>query len=404
MPTASSTATCIGNGWPREAPSEAPSAGGAPRTRVAVAVRVLHVECGRHLYGGPQQVLYLLRGLAEATGERQDLACPPGSGIARAAREVAEVHEVPLRGELDAGALLRLGRLIRTRRPALVHVHSRRGADWWGGWAARRAGVPAVVSRRVVSPEPLWVARLKYGLYRAVIAISEGIRNVLLAQGVAPGKVVTVPSAVDTDVYRPGGDRLWLRHAFGFPPEARVLAMVGQFIPKKGHRLLLQALEELLPAYPDLRVLLLGTGALLEGVRAEVAARGWADRVHLPGFREDLPRVLPALDLVVHPAFEEGLGVSLLQSAAAGVPIVGSAVGGIPEIVRDGVNGLLVPPGDGAALERAVRSLLDEPARARAMGAEGRRIAERDFSLGAMVAGNLRVYRDVLGSGRATQH
>ena len=86
------------------------------------------------------------------------------------------------------------------------------------------------------------------------------------------------------------------------------------------------------------------------------------------------------------------------------MPIVGSAVGGIPEIVRDGVNGLLVPPGDGAALERAVRSLLDAPARALAMGAEGRRIAERDFSLGAMVAGNLRVYRDVLGSGRATQH
>ncbi len=361
-------------------------------------MRVLHLECGRHLYGGPQQVLYLVRGLREVTGERQVLACPPGSGIARAAREVAEVHEVPIGGELDPGMVGRLTRLIRTTHPALVHVHSRRGADWWGGFAARRAGVPALVSRRVVSPEPAWMARYKYRLYRAVIAISEGIRRVLLRGGLPPERVVTVLSAVDTEAFRPGGDRRWLREAFGFPPEARVLAMIGQFIPKKGHAVLLQAFEGLLPAYPDLRVLLLGTGRHWERVAADVDRRGWADRVRLPGFRDDLPRVLPALDLVVHPAFEEGLGVSLLQSAACGVPVVGSAIGGIPEIVRDGVNGRLVPAGDALALERAVRSILDDPDGARVMGAEGRRIAEREFSVPAMVAGNLRVYRDVVES------
>lgn len=356
------------------------------------------MECGRHLYGGPQQVLYLLGGLREATGERQVLACPPDSGIARAARDVAEVHELPMGGELDPRMLGRLARLIRASRPDLVHVHSRRGADWWGGLAARRAGVPALVSRRVVSPEPAWLARYKYRLYRAVIAISEGIRRVLLQEGLPPERVTTVLSAVDTEVFRPRGDRRWLREAFGFPPEARVLAMVGQFIPKKGHRVLLQALEGLLPAYPDLRVLLLGTGHLWERVRADVERRGWSDRVRLPGFRDDLPQVLPALDLVVHPAFEEGLGVSLLQSAACGVPVVGSAIGGIPEAVRDGVNGRLVPAGDVLALERAIRGVLDDPEGARAMGAEGRRLAEREFSVPAMVAGNLKVYRTLLES------
>ncbi|MCU0935073.1 MAG: glycosyltransferase [Gammaproteobacteria bacterium] len=361
-------------------------------------MRVLHVECGRHLYGGPQQVLYLLRGLREATGERQVLACPPGSGLARAARDLADVHELRMGGELDPGLIGRLIRLIGSTAPALVHVHSRRGADWWGGLAARRARVPALISRRVVSPEPAWLARHKYRLYRAVIAISEGIRLVLLRQGLPPERVTTVLSAVDTAAFRPGGDRRWLREAFGFPPEARVLAMIGQFIPKKGHAVLLQALEGLVPAYPELRVLLLGTGHLWERVRADVERRGWADRVRLPGFRDDLPRVLPALDLVVHPAFEEGLGVSLLQSAACGVPVVGSAIGGIPEVVRDGVNGRLVPAGDALSLGRAVRSVLDDPDGARALGAAGRRIVEREFSVPAMVAGNLQVYRDVLES------
>jgi glycosyltransferase involved in cell wall biosynthesis len=361
-------------------------------------VRVLHLECGRHLYGGPQQVLYLIRGLREATGEAQVLACPPGSGIARAARDVAEVHELRMGGELDPGTAVRLLGLIRATRPRLVHVHSRRGADWWGGLAARWAGVPALVSRRVVSPEPRWLAGPKYRSYRAVIAISEGIRRVLLQSGLAPAKVTTVLSAVDTEAFRPGGDRAWLRQAFGFPAEARVLAMIGQFIPKKGHAVLLQALEGLLPAYPDLRVLLLGTGHLWRRVGADVERRGWADRVRLPGFRDDLTRILPALDLVVHPAFEEGLGVSLLQSAACGVPVVGSAIGGIPEVVRDGVNGRLVPAGDALSLGRAVRSVLDDPDGARALGAAGRRIVEREFSVPAMVAGNLQVYRDVLES------
>jgi glycosyltransferase involved in cell wall biosynthesis len=116
------------------------------------------------------------------------------------------------------------------------------------------------------------------------------------------------------------------------------------------------------------------------------------------GFRNDLDKILPCLDLVVHPAFMEGLGVSLLQASACGVPIVGANAGGIPEIVRDGENGLLVPAGDYAALADALRDLVNDPARMRGMGQAGRVLVEREFSLEAMVEGNLRVYREVLGT------
>ncbi len=122
-----------------------------------------------------------------------------------------------------------------------------------------------------------------------------------------------------------------------------------------------------------------------------------ADRVRFAGFRSDLPALLPGVDVVVHPAQREGLGVALLEAMSAGVPVVASRAGGIVDVIRDGVDGLLVPPGDGTALAAALdRMLADEPWR-RAIGSAARqRIADR-FSTAAMCAGNLAVYRKVLG-------
>jgi hypothetical protein len=272
------------------------------------AMKVLHVESGRYLYGGALQVVFLLQGLAKRGGDEHVLACPRGSAIAAAARPHAtRVHELALGGDTDVGSLGRLRRLIRAERPDLVHLHSRRGSDLWGGLAARLEGVPAVLSRRVDNPEPRAWAALKYRLYRRVIAISHGIRAVLLAEGLAPERVVCVHSAVDTARYRPGcADPGWLRREFGLSADGAVLAMVAQFIPRKGHRVLLDALPAVWAAHPRTQVLLFGQGPEHAAIAAEVARRGFADRVRLPGFRDDLHQVLPCVDLVVHPAALEG--------------------------------------------------------------------------------------------------
>jgi glycosyltransferase involved in cell wall biosynthesis len=173
-----------------------------------------------------------------------------------------------------------------------------------------------------------------------------------------------------------------------------VIGMVAQLIPRKGHRHLLAALPAVFARHPDAQVVLLGRGPLLEALHAAIDAHGWQGRVRLLGFRDDLPRLLPCLDLLVHPAEREGLGVSLLQAAACGVPIVASAAGGMPEAVRD--NGLLVPPGDVPALASAMTGLLDDPARRTQMGLAGRRLMEQAFSVAAMVAGNVAVYHRLL--------
>ena len=358
------------------------------------APTVLHVETGRQLYGGALQVSYLMRGL-KARGWRNVLVCTEGAAIA-AAPEADRVRALPMRGDIDVGFIGRLRQVIRTERPGVVHLHSRRGADVLGGIAARLEGVPVVLSRRVDNPESRpWVG-IKYRLYDRVVTISRGIYDVLLAEGVPRAKLVCVPSAVDGARISGQCDRTWFEREFGVVPGESIVAMIAQFIPRKGHRYLLQAIPGILVQRPQTRFMLLGQGPLLPEVRAHIASAGLSDRVQAPGFRDDLQRMLGCFDLVVHPAEMEGLGVALLQAAAAGVPVVASAVGGIPEIVRDGVNGILVPPKDVAALTRAITQLLADPARARALGDHGRELARREFSIDAMVEGNLRVYRELL--------
>ena len=360
-------------------------------------MKILHVESGRHLYGGALQVVFLLQGL-KARGEQAVLVCPQGSAIAEAARPHAlRVHEVAMKGDLDVGMVGRLRALIREERPDIVHLHSRRGSDLWGGLAARLEGVPTVLSRRVDNPEPRWWVKRKYRLYARVIAISEGIRQVLLGEGLSADQVVCVHSAVDTERYRPEpADRAWLRAEFGLAEDEATLAMAAQFIPRKGHRTLLAALPAVLAAHPRTRTLLFGQGPELAAIQDLVREAGLGERVLFPGFRRDLERVLPCIDVMVHPAEMEGLGVALLQAAACGLPIVAGRAGGIPEIVRPGLNGELIEPGDAAALAQHLARLLGDPALRARYGAAGRQLVLDEFSVDAMVDGNLAVYRAAL--------
>ncbi|HWT71986.1 MAG TPA: glycosyltransferase [Oxalicibacterium sp.] len=358
-------------------------------------MKILHVEAGKHYYGGARQVAYIIEGLA-ARGVSNVLACPIGADIAAAVHGNAAVRQMAMAGDADIGMIWRLARLIRAERPDLVHLHSRRGADLWGGIAARLTGTPCVLSRRVDNPEPRWQAALKYRLFDHVITISEGIRRVLLQEGVPPRQVSCVRSAVDAAPYLKAVDRGAFLREFGLPPDAIVIGMVAQLIPRKGHRYLIDAIDVLRRDHPQLQVLLFGKGPLQAELENLISQRNLSGVVHTAGFRSDLPQWLGGLDILAHPADMEGLGVSLLQASAAAIPIVASRAGGLPEAVEDRLNGLLVPPGDVAALTSALKLLLDDADLRRRFGAAGRTRILSEFSIDAMVDGNLAVYRKVL--------
>jgi glycosyltransferase involved in cell wall biosynthesis len=362
-------------------------------------MKILHAETGQHLYGGPLQVALLVKGL-KARGCGNLLLCPRGSAVGRAVQGRCRILAPRLAGDLDPRLPLNLMCALRSFQPHLIHIHSRRGADYWGGIVAALNGTPAVVSRRVDNPEPVALARVKYRCYDRVISISQRIREVLLAAGVPVEKIVCVPSGIHTERYGRSCDRQWFLREFGLEESQRVLAAIAQFIPRKGHRVVMEALPEVIGEFPDLRVLLFGRGPLEGELKKLCHRHGLSSHVRFAGFRTDLERVLPCLDLVVHPALMEGLGLSLLETAAAGIPIVASRVGGIPEIVQDGVTGVLVPPADPKSLASAIVRLLRQRETARAFGNAGRDFFRRNFSVAKMVEGNLRVYCDVLAGRR----
>lgn len=360
-------------------------------------MKVLHVEAGKFYYGGARQVAYIIEGLA-ARGVQNVLACPIGADIAAAVGSTASVHALRMGGDADVGMAWRLAKLIREVRPDIVHLHSRRGADTWGGLAARWIGTPCVLSRRVDNPEARWQVALKYRLYDHVITISEGIRHVLLDEGLAPQKVTCVRSAVDAAPYLHPVDRAAFLSEFGLPPQALVVGVVAQLIARKGHRYLIDAVASLRADYPDLHVLFFGRGPLQTELENAIAQAGLVDIIRFAGFRNDLPQWLGGLDILAHPADMEGLGVSLLQASAAGVPIITSRAGGLPEAVADHVSGLLIPPGDVKALTQALRRLLDDAGLRLQMGEAGRTRILAEFSIDAMVEGNLAIYRKVLAA------
>jgi glycosyltransferase involved in cell wall biosynthesis len=365
-------------------------------------MRIAHLEAGRHLYGGAAQVRYLVEGLT-SRGVENLLLCPPDSELG-AAVPAALVRALPMRGELDVTLLPRLARALASFKPDLVHVHSRRGADLYGGFAAALAGVPAVVTRRVDAPEPRLFGQLKYRPYRAVVALSRAITLQLRDAGVARERIVEIPSAVDTERYRPAAAaRQRLCEGLALPRDALVVGVVAQLIERKRHSWLLALLPDLVRDLPQLRVVCFGRGPLEQRVRAELAERGLAEHVVLAGFRADLAELVPGFDVLAHPASREGLGLALLEAASAGVPVVACAVGGVPDVVLDGETGVLVPRDDATAFARALRALLASPAERRRMGAAARRHAERRFDTAQLVAAHHSLYTRVLGERAAAQ-
>lgn len=277
------------------------------------------------------------------------------------------------------------------------------------GWlAARQAGVP------VVSVSHGWTAAtLRVRFYEtldrwalrwmdAVVCVSESQAVKVRAAGVPPGRAVVIRNAIDPTAFaRPDPTyRSTLEGFFARPPRV-VVGAAGRLSPEKGFDRLLEAAAQVIARAPEVGFVLFGDGPLREALARHLAARGLQGRFVLAGFRADVERFLPHLDVAVLSSFTEGLPVILLEALAAGVPVVSTAVGGTPEVIEDGVNGYLVPPGSPGELARRVLALVaDEPQR-RAMGESGRRRVLAGFTFAAQSVRYQQLFRALVEERRA---
>jgi glycosyltransferase involved in cell wall biosynthesis len=343
-----------------------------------------------------------------ARGVPQLLVAQPGAPMAERARAAGhEVRPLPMHGEVDPLAALRLHHLLRTGRSSIVHAHTSHAhtlaalaaAPFGRGHARPLVVVARRVDFSIFRRSFFGLNHLKYlhGV-DCYVTVSEAIRRVLVDDGVPAGRIACVHSGIDLSRIEAAPDeRARVRQELGVPAGHALIANVAHMADHKGQRYLLEAMPAILSARPETVCAIVGDGELKADLEALARGLGVAHAVRFPGFRTDVPTVLKALDVFVMPSHMEGLGTSVLDAMAAGVPVVGTEAGGMPESIEHGVTGLVCPVRDARAIARAVVSLLEDPAlAARLADAARRRVRER-FSTEAMVEGTLAVYRRLLG-------
>jgi glycosyltransferase involved in cell wall biosynthesis len=254
------------------------------------------------------------------------------------------------------------------------------------------------VTRRVDFPiikNAFGKLKYRWGVDR-YIAISNAIKQIMVAQGVAPDRIAVVHSGIDISRFDVVRADPALRDEFRLKPDQPVIGNVAHMADHKGQRYLLEAAPEVLREFPRARFVIVGDGELRYDLEARVARLGIEDSVIFAGFRTDVPQLLKFFDVFVMPSHMEGLCTSIMDAMAAGVPVIASDVGGIPEIVENEKNGLLVPPRDASALAAAIIRLLRNRGEAARFAAAGRSTVEKKFTVNTMVAGNTSVYEEVL--------
>jgi L-malate glycosyltransferase len=358
-----------------------------------MSASVLHVDTAATWRGGQNQVLLTARGMA-ARGMDAAIACRAGGELeARARAAGAVVKPVPFRGDLWPPAILALARLLRRERPAGLLLHDPHAVSA-GLVACRLAGRAALVAvRRVDFPLRGAFSRAKYAACDRVIVVSRAIGSVVEAGGVRAERLRLVYEGVPERVPAAGGREAL--EALGVPPGAPVVGNVAALTEHKDHATLVEAMALLRRRLPEARLVVAGEGGLRSALEARVRGLGLADRVVFAGFRRDLDRLLPAVAVFCLSSRLEGLGTSLLDAMAFGLPVVATSAGGIPEAVEDGVTGRLVPPRDPVALSEALAFVLGDEERRRAWGAAGRRRFLERFTADHMVDETQRVLSEV---------
>jgi glycosyltransferase involved in cell wall biosynthesis len=323
-----------------------------------------------------------------------------GSGVVR--------YDLGARRLFDPGAVFRFVTLVRSKGFDLVHAHGQDAAIM-GSWARRFTGFRLIVTRHVLE-EPgdtwrqRWRARLALGALRradGLVGVSHAAANRLTAlASLETGKVRVITNGICLEQFDPhpnGGPRSLVRASLGFTGSDVLILVPAVLRPGKGHDVLLASVPRVLERFPKARFILAGDGELGDQLRAKAASLDEA--VRFLGHRGDVPDLMDAADIVVLPSLSEALPTVALEAAAAGRAMVASNVGGVPEVVTDGVTGLLVPPGEPEALAEAVSALLADPDRMAALGSAGRHRALAEFGIDTQVRKTVELWEKVSRGG-----
>jgi glycosyltransferase involved in cell wall biosynthesis len=399
------------------------------RSKVNTYIKVIHIITRLDMGGSAQNTLLtalnhdpklysvcLIKGSTHESAMTEEETQVVNKQLANAKKQGIQIVDLPalvrrISPFNDIKSFVSIFRILRKSKPNIVHTHTSK-AGILGRLAAWMARVPIIIHTphghvfyghfgRSLSRIFLQIEKLLGRITHHQIALTPEECNDYLNLSVShPSNTSVIHSGVDVHRFIEGAkQRTRKRKELGIPRSSIVIGYVGWLITIKGVTYLVSAMAKVLEKYPNSLLILVGKGDDKGGeeikLKEQVERAGLADKVHFLGWRSDMDEIMGCFDIFVLPSLNEGMGRVLVEAMAARLPIVASSVGGIPDLIKDGKNGLLVPPEDASALEKAISALLEDKAQRKRMGEAGKKMC-RPYSTEAMVEQIDDLYRELL--------
>jgi sugar transferase (PEP-CTERM/EpsH1 system associated) len=318
----------------------------------------------------------------------------------RLVQQGVDVRVLHLKSCYHPLAILRLRRLLKTHAPDIIHTHT-----YFGNTLGRLAGILAGVPVKIVHVHgiyshyrwPHYLMERSLSLFtQQIVCCSKAVRQfALTSEKISSRKVKTIYNGIQIERFDVPINRFAIREALGLKEKEKVIITVGSLRWVKGYKYFLESMVEVNKKKQDARCLIVGEGLLRRDLEEKVRCLGLDGCVQFLGLRTDIPELLGCADIFVLSSLVEGLPLAVIEACAAGLPVIATDVGGVSEIIENGVTGILVPSKDIQALQQAIVTLLDDPEQARLMGEAGKRMARQKFSLEIMMRNIENLYQSL---------
>ena len=300
-------------------------------------------------------------------------------------------------------SVLRLKRLIKKYNIHILHCHEYK-SDIIGYLSVLNSGVHLISTQHLWAGEALRARFYEFmdsliihsRVFEKIVAVSEEIKSTLLNNGIKEERISVISNGIDVDSYSNSFPPEDIRFLAGTNADTRVVCCVGRLSPQKGHRYLIEAAPKIIKEMPNVVFLFVGDGPLCAELKSLAGRMGLQEKIIFLGFRKDIASILKVSDLFVLPSLNEGTPMALLEAMASGKAIVSAEVGGVPELITNGENGILVKPMDSEGLEKAILYLLKNPSIATEFGAKAKEFAKKNLSSKAMTRKYENLYDNIV--------
>lgn len=373
-----------------------------------MTITVAHIRDSSGIYGAERVILTLAKNLPRQKF-RVLLVClqRPGGGGDKLAQQAIrlgiEVKTVAVRGRFDSMAIAELRKILEKNRVEIIHSHDFK-SDFYGLLASRGSGIKLVATAHGSTRDSLakklylfFDERIVYPRLDRIIAVSAEIRERLSKQGIQAEKISLVANGLDLDLLAAETDHP--DPPLAIPAGKKVFGLIGRLFPDKGHRFFLQALADVARKHPEAHGLIVGAGPEEANILRHIVQLNLGDRVLFAGARNNMQLVYEAIDALVIPSLTEGLPYVLLEAMANRIPVVASAVGDIPLLIKHDATGYLVPAGDEKKLAKCMADLLSFPEKSATMARQAYDFFQQHYAATPMASATARIYCDLLESG-----